>query len=133
TLLLPLCALVLAAQDPGGPELIERLQNDATRTDALMKLVERGKGEAGERRDPLLTICPQEDGKPPLYVVLSKFLAEKDAVPADTATLFGPPSPGRRMNERLIDVFKADGTLINPFGGDNVIDDGVLLDLNGDG
>lgn len=127
-----LCVLLCAFQDPSGEALIERLKAEATRLAALNELVARGEGDAADRRDPLLKICLQENGKPPLYVVLSKFLPDRDHLGGDASALFAPRSPSERIKSRLIDVFTAEGKLITPFGGNNVLDDGLLLDLNAD-
>jgi len=127
-----LCLLLCAFQDPSGEALIEKLKTEGTRLAALKELIGRGKGDAGERRDPLLTICPQEGGKPPLYVVLSKFLPDRDHPGGNDSALFAPRTPSERIKNRVIDVFTADGKLITPYGGNNVLDNGLLLDLNGD-
>src|SRR5471030_2919159 len=126
TALAALAALVQENPEPSGQQLISQLKDEATRSSAYYQLVRRNgdkelKGEVEFRnghRSPQLVVCPQGEGKPPIYVLLSDFLGhigEPEGFGATNDKLFKPPVPGSRMKERLIDAFTSDGKQIDPF------------------
>lgn len=93
--------------------------------------------------DPEVVVCPQEDGAPPLYVVLYGFLdrARPSWEPryeiSNPSELFDPGGirpPPRPWDLPAIAVFTSDGAEIKPFGGNNCLNPpGRMADLNGDG
>ena len=139
-----LCALLVLLQDsPTGEQLVERLKDPARRSAAYFELVRRaGKEKVTEaefsagHRNPELVICPQGEGKPPIYLMLADFLPQRreaGGFEGADEKLFPPKPADARKKKKLIEAFTSAGTLITPFGGANVLDDGLCADLNGDG
>lgn len=135
-----------------GPELIRALGDAKTRLAAFRELAAR----AGER-DPAklnsaeVIICPQGEGKKPIYVVLTNLSVRttttdrrSSGYPAhQPEDLFGPPpnspevslAPHGKLDKRgnlVIHVFTAEGKGIEPFAGNNMLDAGIIADMNGD-
>lgn len=143
TLLGALAVAVLLQAPPAltGEQQIERLKGDATRSSALYQLLRGEDTDAGQseaefrskRRNPELVICPQGEGKPPIYVVLSDFLTRDENQKEGDDALFKAIAPKARKKKKVIDAFTAAGKVIKPFGGNNVVDDGLFGDLNKDG
>lgn len=124
-----------------GQQLIERLKDESTRSSAYYELVRRNGDKDSKNEDefrnchraPELVVCPQEEGKPPIYVLLSDFLEQTkgpEGFSAKNDQMFKPPAPGSRKKMKGIDAFTANGKQISPFGGDNVVDDGLFADIN---
>jgi len=93
-------------------------------------------------RRPEPIVCPQGEGREPLYLVLSEFLPTfHGSGPFDSAgldELFPKESaassdPLALRDKLLIEVITADGEVLDSFGGNNVLSAGVIRDLNGDG
>jgi len=117
-----------------------------TRSQAYHELSLRNDAEAekefivfqSRHRDPEVIECPQPNGRPPVYAVLSDFLSHiskqaDDEENQDEPQVIGRSSPLERKKELLIDVFTFDGRKINPFEcNDNVLD-GLMMDMNADG
>ena len=144
--------------DPHGQGLVKKLLDPKTRSRAFYELRRRaGKGEYEEddwkmpdydsfienHYDPEVVVCPQEGGKPPIYVVLYGFLS-RDSVSlddgyqiTDPSQLFPPleTAPKKRSWDiAAIDAFTATGRRVAPFGGHNCLEkQGILADINGDG
>ncbi|MBL8115041.1 MAG: hypothetical protein JNK60_19315, partial [Acidobacteria bacterium] len=122
-----------------GGELVLRLLEVKTRGAAYYELSRRANPEeAGDEstfraghREPEVVLCPQRGGLPPVYLVLSRFLDENPGTPPLLPRLL--EGVLRRRSELLIDAFSATGERIAPFGGNNVLDDGIVEDLDGDG
>ena len=135
-----------------GPELIARLQEANTRLAAFRELARSGGKEKPEELDSAEVIsCPQSEGKKPVYVVLTNFSwrppyeSRYSGDPNDRPEeLFGPrpaaaevpiASSGRlaKRSNLVIYAFAGDGSVIHPFGGDNMMEHGIIADLNSDG
>src|SRR5205823_2858253 len=127
-----------------GEQLIEQLKNDATRSSAYFELARRAgdlkeKSEAEfaeHHRSPELVVCPQGEGQPPIYVLLSDFLGRdrgRNGFDGADDKIFKAAAPGTRRKKKLIEAFTAAGKRIKPFGGANVVEDGLFADINGDG
>ncbi|NLG35539.1 MAG: hypothetical protein GX548_09325 [Lentisphaerae bacterium] len=92
---------------------------------------------------PDIMVCPQENGKPSLHLVLYGFLP-RERFSTDPCyetphpeELFDPKGnqpPPRPWDLPAIVVYAADGREIQPFGGDNgLVPPGRIDDINGDG
>jgi hypothetical protein len=128
-----------------GADLVRRLEDRKARAAAFGELALR----TGDEQDASLEladviICPQGEGKPPLHVVLRKLHArptsnadfrEYGYPVEDPEELFRPPSRCvlQKRNELVIFAFVQDGKAVMPFGGNNMLDDGIIADINGDG
>lgn len=139
-----LALLLQQDAEPTGEQLIEKLKDEATRASAFYQLARRaGEDDAKtetafreRRRNPELVICPQGEGKPPLYVLLSDFLPRAggpEVFGGVEDQLFKAAAPTVRKKKKVIDAFTATGKRATPFGGNNVVDDGLFADLNRDG
>ncbi len=144
-----------------GEELARELVPAATRLAALQELARRA-NQTRREGDPSLVVendsepetvvCRQADGKEPVYVVLCKSLPDlgdssvgdsypvarpAELFPPEPAPANAPVAPSRppleRRSDLVIIAFNARGEEITPFGGDNVLEDGVLADFTGDG
>ena len=136
-----------------GPELIRQLGDAKTRLAAFRELARRTSDVAREKLNSAeVIVCPQEGGKKPIYIVLSNsdFVTtttdlRSSGYPAENPVqLFGPPPEypevpiyphGKfdRRDDLVIYAFTAEGKPIAPFGGDNMLDAGIIADMNGDG
>jgi hypothetical protein len=126
-----------------GRELAQRLIDERTRLGAFRELSRRkGRDLLEHLRHPELVVCPQGPGEAPLYLVLADFLPPNQATgpfgEGDFDALFPEEKPEPRdplalRNELLIEVVTPDGEMLDAFGGDNVLNDGVIADVNGDG
>jgi hypothetical protein len=136
-----------------GPELVERLQNPKTRLPAFRELARRSdEATVGELNSAEVIVCPQGTAKKPVYIVLSNFepgrgtchLRQPGYSAEKPEELFGPPPepaehpiyPHGRLDRRsdlVIYAFTHDGKQIAPFGGNNMLESGMIADLNGDG
>ena len=149
-ILIALLSISLDAADTGlrnvsGEDLIKLLLQSETRSKAYHELALRNNPEAekefqdfqNKHRNPEVIVCPQANGKPPVYAVLSDFLSyihdQFDDQESSEAPQIEPLNSLARQHELLIDVFTSDGRKINPFEcNDNVLD-GIMMDMNGDG
>ena len=145
--------------DATGAQLARALVPAETRWAAWQELARRANAKAGdgeerivveEGAEPEVIVCPQGEGRGPVYVVLHRFLTStSDSASgypvARPAELFPPlpvapdapvaPShpPLERRSDLVIVAFDARGEEVKPFGGDNVLSDGVLADFTGEG
>ena len=132
-----------------GKELVQRLTDGKSRPRAFYELWRRAEPDnddgfedfAKEHYEPEIVVCPQGKSAPPIYVVLCGFLEKSGFMSADDYEIerqdelfrFAPGlPPSGTKHQQLIVAFTADGRLIAPFGGDNVLN-GELKDINGDG
>jgi hypothetical protein len=129
-----------------GRDLIQLLLKPETKSQAYHELALRNDPEAekeftifdNKHRNPEVIECPQPNGRPPIYAVLSDFLSHISEQSGDEeihheSQEAKSSSPFERKRELLIDVFTFDGRKINPFEcNDNVLD-GIMMDMNGDG
>ena len=147
----PATAADLPYPERSGPDLVQLLLDSNTCSQAYHELWNRANPTnpvtydafVDDHYDPEAIVCPQENGKPPLYVVLCGFLSrsrpalEPQYEIDNPSELFSPgtsPSPPRSWDMPLIEVFTAAGKRITPFGGDNCLEPlGRMADLNGDG
>lgn len=130
---------------------VKRLLDPQTRAQAFFELSSFGTKETFEEFTAHLAEldaieCPQAKG-PPLYLVThmpfwsvsESFLSPDDYVISKPRELFGMRKGERivgaadRLAEAVINGFKADGSKFTPFNGDNMMTNGYLLDINGDG
>ncbi len=128
-----------------GRELVRRLLHDDTRLAAFRELMRRkGHKDLDDLRRPEVVVCPQGPGKEPLYLVLSEFLTpfrrSDPFAPDDPEALFpeppgvaAAPDPLAPREKLLIEVVTAEGEVETPFGGNNVLDGGIVRDIDGDG
>lgn len=134
-----------------GSELVQRLMDPDTRPHAFHELwnrthptnqVDLASFEANHYA-PDIMVCPQENGKPSLHLVLYGFLP-RERFSTDPCyetphpeELFDPKGnqpPPRPWDLPAIVVYAADGREIQPFGGDNgLVPPGRIADINGDG
>ncbi len=92
---------------------------------------------------PDVIVCPQENGEPPLVLILYGFLprerfsSDPQYETPHAAELFDPGGhrpPPRPWDMPAFVVYTADGREIEPFGGDNcLVPPGRIADINGDG
>ena len=139
----PLTGVDPALANVPGRELVQRLTDENTRLGAFRELCRRkGRKDLQNLRRPELVVCPQGEGREPLYLVLAEFLPTiRGSGAFDSAgldELFPEERPPSRdplvlRNELLIEVITAEGELVAPFGGDNVLNDGIVADIDGDG
>ncbi|MFH1707936.1 MAG: hypothetical protein ABIF71_08455 [Planctomycetota bacterium] len=134
-----------------GEALIQQLLVEETRSLAFYELLRRsGHADAADfesflndHYEPVVVVCPQGKGKPPIYVVLYGYFS-RDIIsisggfqtnnPAELFTPTGNGDPVRSWNEPAIEVFTAKGKRVAPWGGDNLLSQpGKLADINGDG
>lgn len=128
-----------------GQDLIQLLLKAETKSKAYHELALRNDPEAekefevfqNKHRNPEVIVCPQENGKPPVYAILSDFLSyihdQFDDQESAESIKVEPSNSLARKQELLIDVFTSDGHKINPFEcNDNVLE-GIMMDMNGDG
>lgn len=130
-----------------GAELAQRLTDEASRPRAFYELWRRAfpTRDHGFTRfseyhfDPQVVVCPQGEGSPPIYLLLSGSLprsTDRDAyvVPNPDELFRSIPPPGLWKHEGrpTIEAFDGGGRPLEPFGGDNVLE-GQLVDINGDG
>ena len=97
-------------------------------------------------------VCPQGKGEKPIYMVLTEFDLPNTSTnhrfsgyPVEKPEeLFGPPPeypeepipPHGKLDKRgnlVIYAFTAEGKGLSPFGGNNMLDAGIIADMNGDG
>jgi hypothetical protein len=126
-----------------GRELVQRLTDERMRLGAFRELCRRkGRKDLDNLRRPELVVCPQGEGREPLYLVLAEFLPTiRGAEAFDSAGLDElfpegrpvPRGPLALRNELLIEVITGAGALVEPFGGSSVLNDGIVADINGDG
>ena len=129
-----------------GENLVRRLEDRKARAAAFSELVRRaGDEEESASREPVDVIrCPQGEGKPPLHIVLTKLNARPASNAGfreygypvdDPEELFRPPprSALQKRSDWVIFAFTQGGKAVMPFDGDNMISDGVIADINGDG
>ncbi len=136
-----------------GPDLIRRLGEAETRIAAFRELASRSEKKPLEKLNSAeVIVCPQGTGEKPIYIVLTKFDVPETSTdhrfsgyPVEKPEeLFGPPPeypeepipPHGKLDKRgnlVIYAFTADGKGIMPFGGDNMLDAGIIADMNGDG
>ncbi|HVE40414.1 MAG TPA: hypothetical protein VNM14_11030, partial [Planctomycetota bacterium] len=142
-----LATLILLSQEKSeltAEQLINQLKDESTRSSAYYELSRRAgekeaKTEAEFRqshRSPELVVCQQGGQEAPIYVLLSDFLprrAGRNDLGAGDDKLFKAAGPTSRKKEKLIEAFSAAGKPVKPWGGNNVVTDGLLYDLNGDG
>ncbi|HEV7406146.1 MAG TPA: hypothetical protein VGO11_24580 [Chthoniobacteraceae bacterium] len=122
-----------------GQELVRMLPQEKSRLRAYYELWRRSHEEEDDgleefeedHYDLNVIECPQGEGKPPVYVILHGFLGSEPGEPPKKPPTFADRLVPRKAME-AIDVITADGRLVDPFGGNNVLD-GVMTDLNGDG
>lgn len=132
---------------------IRELQDPATSMRALYEMTGRRKGQnfaefEEEHANLRVTRCPQRGSAPPLYIVSHdpEWKASRFDMPGDYQIrrpdeLFNvrrlAPGAGSGGRVRLVDQplqgFHANGKSFTPFDGDNMITNGYLLDVNGDG
>jgi hypothetical protein len=133
--------------------LIRKLLDPATRMRALYELEDGQEDQsfaefAEEHANLQVTRCPQRGSAPPLYVVShdpewrsSRLVMSGDYDISKPDELFqtqrpasgtGGKGPTRLMDQSL-DGFHEDGRSFSPFDGHNMITDGYLADINGDG
>jgi hypothetical protein len=137
-----------AASDPelarrSGRELVRQLLDDSTRLAAFRELSRRkGREDLDDLRQPEVVVCPQGEGQEPLYLVLAEFLSAFHGTghfDSDGLDELFPQESKKGHDARalrdelLIEVVTGDGELIDPFSGDNVLNTGAIMDLNGDG
>jgi len=137
-----------AAGDPelarrSGRELVRQLLDNSTRLAAFRELSRRkGREDLDDLRQPEVVVCPQGESQEPLYLVLAEFLPVFHGTGHFSSDgmdeLFPQESKEGRdarslRDELLIEVVTGDGELLEPFGGDNVLNTGAVMDLNGDG
>ena len=134
-----------------GRVLIQKLLDADSRSLAFYELWrrnERNKDHGYEsfledHYDPEVVVCPQGNAAPPVYLVLYGFLGRETfsihegyEIP-NPFELFPPvngQSHERKWEVRAIEAFTAEGKCIEPFGGDNCLQEsGVITDMNGDG
>lgn len=133
--------------------LVRKLLDPATRMRALYEMENGAKEQsfeefAEQHANLRVTVCPQRGSAPPLYIVShdpdwrsSELISPDDYEIMRPDELFqerpssfstggkGPP----RLVDQSLDGFHPDGRSFTPFDGDNMITDGYLLDVNGDG
>jgi hypothetical protein len=131
-------------------DLIKRLLDDKTRLAAFRELAKGSDDDESWRRTSAeVIVCPQGEGKDPIYMVLTPFsygsysyAGRHAGYPvADPGGLFGPPPerpipPHAKFDKRdnlIIYAFTAEGQSVMPFHGDNMLDQGLIADINGDG
>ncbi|MFA6035245.1 MAG: hypothetical protein WC889_20280, partial [Myxococcota bacterium] len=142
--------------DTIGLELVKKLIDEKTRAKAFYELWRRGNAKEDKgydefvkkHYDPEVVVCPQGDGKPPLYAVLYGFLEKNGYVSDEDYELPNPselfPPDGshdkpRTRREVEMAVFTSEGKHIFPFGcqGDKVLSGfqipSIFDDINGDG
>ncbi len=134
-----------------GSKLVDLLAHSPTASRAFHELWNRNNPSnqldfasfESKHYAPDVIVCPQENGEPPLTLVLYGFLP-RERFSSDPRyetprpeELFGPKGnhlPPRPWDLPAIAVYTADGREIEPFGGDNCLDPpGRIADLNGDG
>lgn len=90
-----------------------------------------------KHRDPEVIVCPQRDGKRPIYVVLSDFLShhydDSGYMPSRPNELFAEADDRSNRKDLRIEVFSADGEMLNPFENNDNVLDGIIADVNADG
>jgi hypothetical protein len=133
-----------------GKELVQQLADDKKRPRAFYELLRRAEPskypefaafEVGHYNSKLV-ICPQENPRPPIYLVLYGFLElmetgySRDNYQVKNPRELFPPATNdsgtAAVQEPAIHAFTADGRVVHPFGGDTVLK-GTLADINGDG
>ena len=139
----PLLGVEPALANVPARELVQRLRDEPSRLSAFRELCRRnGRKDLHNLRRPELVVCPQGESQEPLYLVLAEFLPTiRGSGAFDSAgldELFPEERPASRdplalRSELLIEVITADGELVEPFGGNNVLSDGIVADINGDG
>ncbi|MFH1038519.1 MAG: hypothetical protein V1789_07635 [PVC group bacterium] len=137
-----------------GEKLIELLQLEESQLAAFTELYRRSATKEEEYifeilphiTDLELIVCPQSNGGLPIFLVLFKlptdYLAQdEDSYPDDNVSRLFPPQKKEekegqekeRKKEMVIVGFTSTGKPIYPFGGGNMLNDGYLFDINGDG
>ncbi len=132
---------------------IRQLLDPATRMQALYELAGQQTGEAfdefaEEHANLQVTRCPQRGSTPPFYIVShdpewrsSRFIMHGDYEVPRPDELFqirrpssasGAQSPVR-MLDQVLKGYHENGKSFDPFRGDDMIADGYLFDINGDG
>ena len=146
-----------AMRNVSGPELIRRLSDAKSRVAAFRELALRsGEGRSEKMNSAEVIVCPQGMDEKPIYIVLTRgdvadagggswFTGWSSGYRVEKPEeLFGPPPeyperpipPHGRLDRRgglIIYAFTADGKQLTPFGGDNMLDAGIIADMNGDG
>lgn len=131
-----------------GAELVQQLHHASTRARAFHELWRRAKPEntapfsefTQDHYNLEVVVCPQGPARSPLLLVLYDYLSPlsftgEDDYPITAPDALFPPAPVSRdapTSRPAFAVFTADGKLIAPFGGNNVLE-GALADVNGDG
>jgi hypothetical protein len=141
-----------------GRQLIAMLQDDATRLKAFRELLRRNKEEDYIEVDSAEAIrCPQGDGAEPIWIVLRNFthrfvpgeegawdetyngykVEKPDQLFEDANNPPQCPLPPHGKFERrdnlVIHAFTDDGNSFMVVDGHNMLDEGVIEDINGDG
>ncbi len=128
-----------------GADLVRRLEDRKARAAAFSELALRAGDKQGAYCQLVdVIICPQGEGKAPLHVVLTNLYArptsnadfrEYGYPVEDPEELFRPPPRCvlRKRDGLVIFAFTQDGKAVMPFRGNNVLSDGVIADINGDG
>lgn len=138
-----------------GPELIQALLADDTRLAAFRELARRaGEEDADILNSAEVLVCPQGEGKKPIYAVVTNWVsrarhlaARSDGFPVEKPEeLFGPSAaPGVRERplrphgkldrwyQMIVYGFKADGAPARHRGLLSVCQGGMVGDVNGDG
>lgn len=128
-------------------ELVQHLADDKKRPRAFYELARRA--EPGEYADfsafesehynSRLVVCPQEQPRPPIYLVLYGFLNSSEpngGYRIEEASELFPPvgKSGVEEEQPAIQAFNSQGQVVKPFGSNNVLrKQGTLADINGDG
>jgi hypothetical protein len=130
--------------------LVRKLRAESTRLKAFHELAKRNQPDetpafddfSRNHRSPELIVCPQPAGTETVYVLLYEYLDDYSDDLGEfgdltTATFPGISQDGPHKHERkrdlAIDAFTASGRLVTPFDGNNVVSDGLMCDINGDG
>ncbi|WP_395739062.1 hypothetical protein [Prosthecobacter sp.] len=132
---------------------IRQLLDPATRMQALYEMTDQKEKQSlaeftKEHANLQVTRCPQRDSAPSFYIVshTPEWHSLSDTFPGDyeiprpeklfqarrPAASADGQSPARMLDQVLSGYFE-NGRKFDPFGGDNMITDGYLFDVNGDG
>jgi len=133
-----------------GETLVRALLDEGTLARAHYELRRRADPDCPEtssdfvrqNRDPEVVVCPQGADRPPVYLVLYEsgyeYVDFDRYVIGNPIELFPDLRTSRlgrlaKRNDLSIDAFTAKGTVVRPFEGNNVLERGIIADLNGDG